>query len=118
MGACGWSKSMRTTCCDFARRRIFWMRSPLDPKRRSQGTPIASMLFATFAAAPSRRSVRATWTTATGASGEMREMPPNQYRSDIESPQTSTLDKVDVLLVVEAPQVAVRLVHTAVHAAF
>jgi hypothetical protein len=40
--------------------------------------PSAAALRATFAAPPGRSSLRAIFTTGTGASGEMRSTSPNQ----------------------------------------
>ena len=48
--------------------------------------PIAVMLTPTFAAPPGRLNDRRTWSTGTGASGDMRSTVPSKYRSSMMSP--------------------------------
>src|SRR5690606_14859392 len=112
----GSSRSRRMSCCPRLCTRVFVIvgRPLLSTKRQSMPprassprsssasgshpttpsrvvrAPSVARFTATFAAPPGRSSLVCTWTTGTGASGEMRLGPPNRERSSITAPATST----------------------------
>ena len=111
------SRSMRTICCLCATTRVLTLvcrdefaTNPVQPifcsinnlcscfaasslpiaPKSSAGTSSAVRLRATFAAPPGIKLSRSKSTTGTGASGEMRDTPPQMNWSSITSPTTST----------------------------